>query len=109
MSTDAVADTMFWDLAAPLLARDDTEEGRIMSSRCLRRNGDFVAMVARTGQLVVKLPAERVSELIGQGVGESFAPAGKVFKEWLAVAGQDEPTWEQLLVESHTWIGGDSS
>lgn len=105
MSTEA-ADELFWDLAAPLLARDDTEEGKIMSSRCLRVNGDFVGMVARSGQMVVKLPAERVSALIDEGVGESFAPAGKVFKEWLAVVGTDEAVWQPLLEESHTFVLG---
>lgn len=98
------AESLFWDLAAPLLARDDTEEGRIMSSRCLRVNGDFCAMVTRTGQMVVKLPADRVRELVVQGIGESFAPAGKVFKEWLAVVGTDEDRWRALLDESHRFI-----
>lgn len=100
------AEEQFWELAAPLLARDDTEEGRIMSSRCLRVNGDFVAMVARSGQLVVKLPAERVIELIDDGVGESFAPAGRVFKEWLAVLGHDEAVWQPLMEESHAFVAG---
>ncbi len=107
MSTETESDRLFWDLAAPLLALDGTEEGRIMSSRCLRKDGDFVAMVARSGQLVVKLPADRVSELIAAGTGESFAPAGKVFKEWLAVVGQDEATWQALLNESHSWVGAE--
>ena len=98
------ADDLFWDLAAPLLARDDTEEGRIMSSRCLRVNGDFCAMVARSGQLVVKLPAPRVQELIDAGVGEPFAPAGRVFKEWLAVSVLDDARWDALLRESHDFI-----
>lgn len=107
MSADpAAADELFWDLAAPLLAREDTEEGRIMSSRCLRVNGDFCAMVTSSGQLVVKLPAERVTALIGEGVGEPFAPAGKVFKQWLGVEGRDEKRWSDLLHESHAFIRG---
>ena len=98
---------LFWELASPLLARDDTDEGRIMSSRCLRVNGDFVAMVARSGQMVVKLPAGRVSELIDDGVGLSFAPAGKVFKEWVEVVGHDENVWSPLLEESHRFVRGE--
>jgi hypothetical protein len=35
--------------------------------------------------LVVKLPKDRVEELVETGVGKPFAPAGKVFKEWLSV------------------------
>lgn len=99
-----MAELRFWDLCGPLLARDDTEEGKIMSSRCLRVNGDFVAMVARSGQLVVKLDASRVGELIDAGIGESFAPAGKVFKEWVAVEDGDGTDWNGLLLESHAWV-----
>lgn len=100
------AETQFWDLAAPLLARADTEEGTLMSSRCLRVNGDFCAMVVKPGMLVVKLPAERVTELIEQGLGDSFGPAGKVFREWLAVEGDDEHQWDARLREAHTFVGG---
>lgn len=110
MSDTAVSDEVFWGLAAPLLARPDTAEGKIMSSRCLRVNGDFCAMVARSGDLVVKLPAARVSELIDEGTGQPFAPAGKVFKEWLAVPPGEaegwELGWQALLNESHAFIRG---
>ena len=106
MTRGQAAVDQFWDLAAPLLARDDTEEGTIMSTRCLRVNGDFCAMVTSSGQLVVKLPAPRVLDLIELGQGEPFAPAGKVFKEWLGVVGDDEQEWDTLLQESHRFIGG---
>ena len=101
-----VSDERFWDLAAPLLAHDDTEEGTIMNRRCLRVRGDFCAMVATSGQLVVKLPRQRVHELIAAGVGEPFAPAGKVFKEWIAVVGTDEEQWSELMVESAAFVRG---
>ena len=63
-------------------------------------------MVATSGQLVVKLPEQRVDELIAGGVGEPFAPAGKVFKEWLAVSGTDEKLWSELMAESQTFVRG---
>ncbi len=102
----AQAMEQFWDMCGPLLARDDTEEGKIMSSRCLRVNGDFVAMVVPSGQMVAKLPAARVQELIAEGIGESFAPAKKVFKEWVALVDDDEVVWQSVLAESHTWVRG---
>lgn len=102
----AAGEQQFWDLAGPLLARDDTEEGTLMNSRCLRVQGDFVAMVAPSGQMVVKLPAARVQELVDQGVGEPFAPAKRVFKEWLAVVGTDEARWRDLLHEAHAFVRG---
>lgn len=107
--TEPGGDALLWDLAQPWLTRDDTEEGTIMSSRCLRVDGDFWAMTDKHGRLVVKLPAERVTELVDEGAGEPFAPAGKVFREWVAIVGDDEATWEQTLDESHRFARGEVS
>jgi hypothetical protein len=49
--------------------------------------------------LVVKLPRQRVAELIAQGVGCQFAPAGKVFQEWVSVPAADSQQWRALLLE----------
>ncbi len=54
----------------------------------------------RTGDLVVKLDAARVASLISDGTGASFAPAGRVFKEWVAVAEPDEDAWRRLIDEA---------
>ena len=93
------ASDLLWDLAAELMADDDrVVEGTIMGSSCLRVGKEFLAMPHHKKEgLVVKLPADRVSELIEAGEGESFAPAGKVFKEWLAVTEIDEGRWRELL------------
>ena len=82
------ADDLFWELAAELRAKDDrVVEGTIMGGRCLRVGEEFLGLVDFKGSgLVVKLPRERVSEVIETGEGRSFATAGKVFKEWLSVA-----------------------
>ena len=101
------AEDLFWDLGAELMAEDGrVVEGTIMSSRCLRVGKEFLAMPHhKTEGLVVKLPAERVSEIIDAGEGESFAPAGKVFREWLAVTDIDEDRWRSLLREGLTFVG----
>ncbi len=82
-------------------------EGTIMGSRCLRAGGEFLAMPDhRTGGLVVKLPRERVQELIGAGIGAAFAPAGKVFEEWFAVVEPDEERRRVLLAEGKAFVAG---
>ena len=48
----------------------------------------------------VKLSRERVAELVEQGVGEPFAPAGKVFGEWVAIPTVDRDLWQQVLAEA---------
>lgn len=95
------AEELFWGLAAELQA-DDARivEGTIMNGRCLRVGKEFLALVDYKGSgLVVKLRAERVAELVAAGVGQPFAPAGRVFKEWVSVPKPDRRRWASLLRE----------
>lgn len=96
----------FWDVAQPLIADGTLEEGTIMGGRCVRNvAGEFVAMPHHKGPgLVVKLARDRVDELIASGSGQSFAPAGKVFKEWVLVETHDADEWDALLRESVTFV-----
>jgi hypothetical protein len=101
------AEELLWELAEELQSTDDrVVEGTIMGSPCVRVGKEFLAMNHhKKSGLVVKLPAERVKELIEAGRGESFAPAGKVFKEWLAVTEVDESRWRDLLAEGVAFVG----
>ena len=98
----------FWDVASPLIANGSLVEGTIMSSDCVRDpQGEFVAMPNHQGAgLVVKISAERVVALIQAGTGKSFAPAGRVFREWVLVEEYDESLWTELLTESIAFVGG---
>lgn len=98
---DAAAAALFEDIGNELVAGGSLEWGTLMSSDCLRRKGEFVGMSSHwTGALVVKLPKTRVAELIDAGTGASFAPNGRIFKEWVEVATADEATWRGLIEES---------
>ena len=93
----------FWDLADDLIVEGLVEEGSMMGHHCLRstRGGGFVATVERSsGNMVVKLSSERVGELVDDGIGAPFAPAGKVFREWVAIDRAHSEIWERLLIES---------
>jgi hypothetical protein len=92
---------LFWDLAAELQAVDPrVTEGTLMGGRCLRVDGAFLALVDHQGSgLVVKLTRARVAELVASGVGVPFAPAGKVFREWVSVPVPDRERWAALLGE----------
>ena len=58
----------------------------MMGFPCLRVDGKFFASTDRaTGDLLVKLPEARVDELVDTGRAESFAPAGRRFREWAAI------------------------
>lgn len=97
------SEDVFWDLAEEFLARDGIEEGTMFGFGCIRARGEFVAMPGSTfGGLVVKLPADRVSDLLEAGVGSVVAPAGRPFREWVAV--DDETLWRDLIEESIRFV-----
>ena len=100
-------EVLFWQIADDLRREDPrVAEGTIMGGRCLRVGSEFLALVDFKGSgLVVKLPKERVAELIDAEVGRSFAPAGKTFKEWLSVPEPNAEVWRALLDEGVAFVG----
>ena len=102
----AVTD-FFWELAAPLLSSDEATEGALMGFPCLRVEGEFFATCDhRTGELIVKLPRERVQELIDDGCAQPFAPAGRTFREWALVPERDGQRWAGLIAEARSFVKG---
>ncbi|MBE8519258.1 hypothetical protein ILP97_17355 [Amycolatopsis sp. H6(2020)] len=94
-------------MSAHALARPDVATGTMMGFPCLRVSGAFFASCDhRTGDLIVKLSRDRVQQLIADGVGKPFAPAGRVFREWVLIAGRDEHLWTTLIAEAHEFVGG---
>ena len=65
------------------------------------RDGAFFASLdMRTDRLIVKLAAADVSARVADGRGQSFAPSGRVFREWVSIEGDDERTWRQALEDA---------
>jgi hypothetical protein len=78
---------------------------RRFGSNSLRVNRKIFAMVASQGRFVLKLPAERVEELIRSGEGEHFDRAGKRWmKEWVAMTPGTEWQWAQLAGEALEFV-----
>lgn len=76
-----------------------------MGGRCARVGGEFLGLVDFKGSgLVVKLPRQRVQELIDAGVGRPFAPAGRVFSEWVSIPQRDRRRWRSLLREGVDFV-----
>src|SRR5713101_6529968 len=97
---------VFWELIEELRAADPrVEEGTIMGGRCARVAGEFLALVDfKDSGMVVKLPRDRVDKLIAQGTGRPFAPAGKVFREWVSIPQRDRRRWRSLLREGVAFV-----
>ncbi len=90
---DELTDDLLYD---PLVGRST-----MMGYPCVRYTGRFFGSFAtREEALVVKLPRERVAALVEAGAGESFAPAGKVFREWLLLPRPDRDLWSGLIDEA---------
>jgi len=90
---DELTDDLLYD---PAIGR-----ATMMGYPCVRLAGKFLASYDGTACcLVVKLPRERVTELVESGRGDPFAPAGKVFREWVAIHAVDRLLWQQLLAEA---------
>jgi hypothetical protein len=90
---DQLTDDLLYD---PAIGR-----GTIMGHPCVRLAGRFLACLDdKTGCLIVKLPDERVIDLIDSGTGGPFAPAGKVLREWISIPTIDRELWRTLLAEA---------
>ena len=57
------------------------------------------------GDLVVKLPSERVDALARAGTGKAFEPGmGRVMKEWVALGPQQQAKWVSLAKEARDFV-----
>ena len=91
----------FWQAVAPLLTQQGITRSTMMGFPCLHVRGKFLASFDRgSGDLLVKLPAERVNGLIADGQGSAFAPAGRRFREWVAIPPAAESAWPDYLDEA---------
>ena len=103
--TDA-AERRFAAVAARFLEEPDVSEGTgFGKTPGLRTGGRIFAMLMRQS-LVVKLPRERVDELVARGAADRFESGqGRPMKEWasLDVAGPED--WEAIAAEAHRFVG----
>lgn len=97
---------LYLHLVRELMADPAITEGTMMGLPCLRLNGAFFASLDRTtNDLIVKLPAARVTDLIDRGTGSTFAPNHRPFREWVAITRLDPSTWADLLWEAKGFAG----
>lgn len=77
--------------------------GKLFASYGLKVNGKIFAMFGK-GRLVVKLPKERVDEIVGAGKAERFEPAhGRLMKEWASFR-NGESDWVRLAREAYDFV-----
>jgi hypothetical protein len=82
---------------------DPPNGGRGFGRTALRFHGKIFAMLVR-GHLVLKLPADRVGELVAAGEGTHFdANKGTPMREWLSLAPDSGHDWPALAQEALTF------
>lgn len=103
MTEDAFAHLVEHFSGAPGVTPPEAHR-RGFGSHALKVHGSIFAMHVR-GDLVVKLPAARVRELIAEGVGGVFdANKGTPMREWLTVLDGSPRLWQELAQEALTFV-----
>jgi hypothetical protein len=77
-------------------------------SGALQINAKMFAMLTSKNEFVVKLPKERVVELMDSKDGRQFDPGhGRLMKEWLVVDPKSKKNWTALAREAVLFVSGD--
>ncbi len=86
-------------------SRPDVEPTRMFGSAGLKTYGKTFAMLVK-GRLVVKLPGDRVRELLAAGAGDRFDPGhGRLMREWISLTETTDPTiCRTLMAEALAFV-----
>src|SRR5262245_21643192 len=97
-------DATLGPVRAAFANNEEVTQKRMFSSKnVLTVQGKIFAMLVK-GKLVVKLPKERVDELVAGRIGENFNPGhGRRMKEWVSVGAGRAP-WVALAKEAYRFV-----
>jgi hypothetical protein len=103
--TTFASDRELAPIVAAFRAAQNAGRPRRFGSNGLKVGGKLFALSVR-GQLVVKLPADRVAALVADGKGEPFETApGRKMKGWLVLSPRSR-CWETLAREAYAFVKG---
>jgi len=107
MSLPATQQSRYARLCAAFVGRPQvTQKGNGFGSSALRVNGRIFAMLSSRSEFVVKLPRQRVNELIAADQGLAFdAGKGRPMREWVVVRPDSSPDWMVLAEEALAFVG----
>jgi hypothetical protein len=103
------AEQLFGEIVERLAAEPEVQppsRGSGFGASGLKAGGKLFALLSK-GRLVVKLPRQRVDELIGAGTAERFDPGhGRLMKEWATIDPKHDHLWESLAREALQFVRG---
>jgi hypothetical protein len=99
----------FDELCLQMIGDDGVTVGsgrRGFGSDALMVGGRIFAM-AKSDRLVLKLPGERVADLVASGIGTPFdAGKGRPMKEWVVVGPRKDGLWLELAQAARAFVAG---
>jgi len=100
---------LFGRISAQLLAEHPGDaQGRMLRADGLKTHGKFYAFTTQN-DLVVKLPASRVIELIAAGTGRACDPrGGRPMRQWVRITPGDEHSCTAYVTEARAFVASDT-
>jgi hypothetical protein len=90
--------------ADPSVTPPSVGKGGKFGASALKVDGKIFAMLSND-ELVVKLPRQRVEELVAAGTGGPFEPGhGRLMKEWVTIAPRFGRDWAGLAEEARQFV-----
>ncbi len=102
----ALAETMVANSQSTYGSAEGMGARRMFGSTSIKTGGKMFAFLHKEEHLVVKLPEQRVNELVAADHGERYDPGdGRLQREWLAVKSDAQQDWVALATEAERYVG----
>jgi TfoX/Sxy family transcriptional regulator of competence genes len=89
---------------APRQHASDADQGGKFGDSTLKVDAKIFALISK-GKLVVKLPRQRVDELVASGTGRPYDSGhGRIMKKWVTIAPQHTRRWASLADEARRFV-----
>ena len=101
------AERRFAAVAARFLEEPDVTEGTGFGKTPGLRTGGKIFAMLMPERLVVKLPRERVDELVATGAADRLESGqGRPMKEWASIDAGGPDDWEAIAAEARRFVRG---
>ena len=100
----ARAHEVFDPIAEGYLARADVDIGPMFGSEAVRVRGKVFAFIGHAGDLIVKLPEERVDELASRGEGARMTISERMLREWAVLDLAHSARWADVVAEAFAYV-----
>ena len=92
-------------LVAELPVDPPVVPGRMFNGDGVKVKGRFFAFIGRNGDLIAKIPAARVRELVAEQTGTSVVMGSRTMREWARFPVEaGVGTWSQVLEEAYQFV-----